>query len=496
MLKRCGDFNQGRGRRRKSFRHSARHVVRRGERRRARAFYYRHMARGVEGWIGYAGRKPRQPPALRMEPTMRTHWAIMLAVATLAPALSATELPAGFTETTVVEGLQRPTRMVLAPDGRIFVAEQGGTIRVVLGDRLLPQPFATVPAISEIQRGLLGLALDPEFAVNGYLYVLYTTATPQHRNRVARFTAAGNVAAEGSHQVLLDLDQLSGSPHHQGGALEFGPDGRLYIGAGDDDRVAGREAQSLSNLYGKILRIESDGSIPGNNPFARVADGNRRAIWAIGTHNPFTIAFERGGSRMFILEPGVVVVEEINPGSAGANFGSPDGEGPSAAAGVTSPVHTYRTDEPGAGNQAVSAGTFYRPATPSFGSQFVGRFFFADFGGNWIRSIDPDSPGMVFGFATNTPSGIVDLDVDSAGDLLYLARGPGRIARIRSPSSVGGTGSVGGGSSTGGASGGSSGDGVAGSGGGGGCGLGSGAAMVAMGAGLIGLLRRRQRGGG
>ena len=126
----------------------------------------------------------------------------------LAPAVDAATLPAGFTETQI-NGLASPTAMELAPDGRIFVCQQTGSLRVIKNGALLSTPFLTLNVDSNGERGLLGIAFDPNFATNNFLYVYYTVpVTPRH-NRVSRFTANGDVVVPGSETILLELDNLS-----------------------------------------------------------------------------------------------------------------------------------------------------------------------------------------------------------------------------------------------------------------------------------------------
>src|SRR6187397_1674960 len=182
----------------------------------------------------------------------------------------AATLPTGFTETAIATGLSAPTAMALAPDGRVFVCEQGGTLRISKNGALLPTPFLTLSVDSAGERGLLGVVLDPNFATSQYVYVYYTVPSPAH-NRLSRFTANGDVAVAGSETVLLELDNLSSATNHNGGALHFGADGKLYIGVGDN--AHGANAQSLTILFGKLLRINSDGSIPTDNPFYNQATG-------------------------------------------------------------------------------------------------------------------------------------------------------------------------------------------------------------------------------
>src|SRR5262245_29851690 len=219
----------------------------------------------------------------------------LLAVAP-APVAAAT-LPFGFRETQLASGLSSPTAMAFAPDGRLFVCQQGGSLRVIKNGVLLPAPFVSLTVNSSGERGLLGVAIDPNFASNQFVYLYYTATTPAIHNRISRFTASGDVAAAGSEVVLLDLNDLSTFTNHNGGALNFGPDGKLYAAVGENANAA--NSQTLNNLLGKILRINANGSIPTDNPFFGSATGSNRAIWALGLRNPFTFAFNAAGTRMF-----------------------------------------------------------------------------------------------------------------------------------------------------------------------------------------------------
>src|SRR5688500_10745830 len=171
----------------------------------------------------------------------------VLATVTLAtsPAGAAT-VPDGFQEVLVASGLSNPTAMQFAADGRLFVAEQGGRLRVIKDGALLPTPFLTVTVSSVGERGLLGVAFDPAFSTNQYVYVYYTATAPAIHNRISRFTANGDVAVAGSEVILLELDNLSSATNHNGGALAFGPDGKLYAAVGEN--ANGANAQSFNNL--------------------------------------------------------------------------------------------------------------------------------------------------------------------------------------------------------------------------------------------------------
>jgi glucose/arabinose dehydrogenase len=340
--------------------------------------------------------------------------------------LAAATLPTGFAETQVASGLASPTAMAFAPDGRLFVAEQGGKLRVIKNGALLPTPFLTVTVSSNGERGLLGVTFDPSFPASPYVYVYYTATSPTIHNRVSRFTASGDTAAAGSETVLLDLNDLDAEIHN-GGALHFGPDGKLYIAVGENGNSA--NAQTLGNLLGKILRINKDGSIPTDNPFYGTTTGSNRAIWALGLRNPFTFSFKPGSSRMFINDVGLSTWEEIDDGIAGSNYGWPATEGPTSDTRFRSPLFWYghgpsNTTE----GCAITGGAFYNPATSQFPSSYTGTYFFGDYCNGWIRRYDP-ATNTASAFATNVP-GEVDLRVADDGSLYYLARDAGAIYRV------------------------------------------------------------------
>lgn len=340
----------------------------------------------------------------------------------LAPAT----LPTGFSETLIASGLSRPTAMAFAPDGRLFVCEQGGKLRVIDGGTLLATPFVTLTVSSVGERGLLGVAFDPDFVTNQYVYVYYTATSPTVHNRVSRFTADGNVALPGSEIVIMDLENL-GATNHNGGAIHFGPDGKLYVATGEN--AVPQNAQSLNNRLGKILRINPDGSIPTDNPFYNQATGDNRAIWALGLRNPFTFAFQAGTGRMFINDVGQSSWEEINDGIAGSNYGWPIAEGAIAGTSFRNPLFQYAHGNSSTTGIAITGGAFYNPGTVSFPSHYVGDYFFADFGSGWIRRYDPESDSAVdFAQGISFP---VDLKVNDDGSLYYLARGGGKVWRVQ-----------------------------------------------------------------
>jgi len=356
-------------------------------------------------------------------PVLRFQLAVSIAAFVLAgTAAASANLPTGFTDTEIASGISAPTALALAPDGRIFVLAQGGNVRVIENGQLLPTPFVSLTVDSSGERGLLGIAFDPAFATNNYVYLYYTATTPAVHNRVSRFTANGDVAVPGSEHVVLDVDNLSGATNHNGGGLHFGPDGKLYLGVGEN--ANGSNSQTLTNLLGKLLRFNADGTIPTDNPFYGSASGKNRMIWALGLRNPFTFSFQRGTGRLLVNDVGQSTWEEINEGIAGANYGWPTTEGPTADPRFVSPLFAYQHSGGTPTGCAIVGGAFYSPQQVMFPASYVGNYFFADLCSGWIERLDPANGNAVSNFATgiSTP---VDLLVTPGGDLLYAERGEG-----------------------------------------------------------------------
>jgi len=345
----------------------------------------------------------------------------------VAEAQQAITLPSGFVGDTFVSGIAHPTAMAFTPDGRLFVTQQNGIVRVIKNGALLATPFTTITALTGGERGLLGIALDPSFPSNGFVYVYYTTSSPTVHNRVSRFTASGDVAVAGSELVLMELESLSAN-NHNGGALHFGPDGKLYIAVGENSNPP--NAQTLANRLGKLLRINPDGSIPSDNPFFTTATGANRSIWSLGLRNPFTFSFQPGSGRLFVNDVGQSTWEEIDDGIAGANYGWPTTEGATTDPRFRGPVFAYPHGSGDSSGCAITGGTFYNPSSPQYPASYVGKYFFSDYCNNWIRVLDP-ATGTAQAFATGVTAP-VDLQVGPDGALYYLTYEPGAVGRIRS----------------------------------------------------------------
>lgn len=323
--------------------------------------------------------------------------------------------------------------MAFAPDGRLFVCQQNGTLRVIKNGALLATPFLTLSVDSAGERGLLGIAFDPDFATNQWIYLYYTRNVTPRNNRISRFTANGDVVVAGSEVVLVDLPALSSATNHNGGAMHFGPDGKLYVAVGDNANTS--TPQILTTTFGKMLRYNKDGTIPGDNPtsisgIVGTPTGVNRAIWAAGLRNPFTFAFQPGTGRIFVNDVGQSAWEEVNEGRSGANYGWPGTEGPTTNPNFDTPFYAYGHSGGAPTGCAITGGTFYNPSSPTFPSQFVGQYFFADFCSGWIYRINSTGAPTPTPFLTGGSS-IVDLKVGPDAALYYLERGnTGRVLRV------------------------------------------------------------------
>lgn len=350
-----------------------------------------------------------------------------LALIVLGASPASAAYPAGFSEVLVAGSIGSPTAMAFAPDGRIFVCRQNGELRVIKNGSLLATPFLTVSVNSSGERGLLGVAFHPDFANNNFVYVYYTTPTSPIHNRVTRFTANGDVAVAGSEQPIVELDNLSSATNHNGGAIHFGADGKLYIAVGDNANSS--NAQSFSTRHGKMLRLNDDGSVPGDNPFLSETSGLNQAIWAIGLRNPFTFNFHSGNGRMHINDVGAGTREEASEGIAMANYGWPSCEGTSGSGcsnpAFTAPLFDYAR---AGGNCAITGGAFYTGS--EYPAEFANAYFYADFCGQWIQYVTPGSYGNQTAFGSSLGRSAVDLQVN--GDkLYYLTRNnSGAVYRI------------------------------------------------------------------
>ncbi|MBN8578694.1 MAG: PQQ-dependent sugar dehydrogenase [Cytophagales bacterium] len=344
--------------------------------------------------------------------------------------------PSGFARVQVANNINSPTAMAFAADGRIFVAQQNGVLRVVKNGALLATPFITLNSVSASgERGLIGVALDPDFGTNSFVYLCYTTSSAPIRNRIVRYTASGDVALEGSELVILELDNLSSATNHNGGALAFGIDGKLYVAVGDN--ANGAHAQNLNTYHGKMLRINKDGSAPADNPFySPTASEQRKRVWSYGLRNPYTFAIQPVSGKIFVNDVGQNTAEEINNATAGGeNFGWPNAEGSSTNPAYTNPVYAYLHSGQEPTGCAITGGTFFNPQFTAYPAAYVGKYFFQDLCNNWIYALDLSGTPTATLFGSNVGGSSVALATGPDGNLYYLSRGASALYKITSQAS-------------------------------------------------------------
>lgn len=328
--------------------------------------------------------------------------------------------------TVVASGFTQPTDFQFLPDGRILVAEKNGRIRLVDEDGdVSRRPLYRVPTLTQGERGLGGLVVDPDFADNGYIYVAYTTIFA--RDRLARLTVRGDRVVFGSQKVLLQSTDRSAFFHH-GGALGFGPDGMLYWGVGDNKNSD--NAQDLGTIHGKIIRINPDGTIPSDNP--DLGDGALPQIYAYGFRNPFRLTFTPTG-ELLVADVGENSFEEVDNVIAGGNYGWPGSEGPctSDCAGVQDPIFYYGHGDSGA---AITSVLFYDGG--QLGDEFQNTLLVADLVKGWIKALDCTADFSSCGNARDfdAQAGGTVVLVQGPDDALYQLRyDTGQIIRIGAP---------------------------------------------------------------
>jgi glucose/arabinose dehydrogenase len=362
--------------------------------------------------------------------------ALLLTAATASA--HAAGVPEGFQDRQIYSGFVSPSALTVLPDGRVLVVQQDGTIRMVKNDTLLSANFYKVPNVEPyVETGCLGITSDPAFMSNGYVYLYCTVKTgTDYRNRVLRITAAGDVAAAGSERLILDLGPILPDPvdgtriyTHLGGAMRFGSDGKLYVAVGghENSRVTPEQnsySQRLSSPFGKILRINRDGSFPADNPFFNTA-GAYRGVYSLGLRNPHTMDIQSGTGRILINDVGAGSVEEILDGKPGANYGWPfhEGDAPATQPQFTNALYTYAHDVDPSGRRrcAITGGTFYNALNIQFPGTYADKYFFSDYCTGSIYTLDPNNPAGDNEFATGI-LGPVNLSVGPDGSMYYLAR--------------------------------------------------------------------------
>lgn len=275
----------------------------------------------------------------------------------------------------VARNLHTPWAMDFTPDGRILLTERPGRIRIVRKGRLLPEAWITLGEVDdELACGLLGLAIDPHFSSNRYVYAAYTYRTAQGhlRDRLVRLRerADGRGAVD---RVLLEYGIPGGAQHH-GGCVKFGPDGKLYWTTGDLGRP--EVSQDSGHLAGKVLRLNPDGSVPSDNPFSG------SPVYSFGNRNPQGLAWQPGTHDLYVVDHGPAFRDELNRVVAGGNYGWPEVTAEQSRAGTISPVLHSGVSK----SWAPSSATFVTHG------QLAGRLLFTGLKGEALYCVtfDPD----------------------------------------------------------------------------------------------------------
>jgi glucose/arabinose dehydrogenase len=288
---------------------------------------------------------------------------------------------------TVVSNLQVPWSIVFAPDGRIFFTERPGRVRVIENGRLRPEPLAVISDVeARSESGLMGMTLHPQFASNHFIYLAYAyNSSNGQRDRVVRYRETG----AGLTDRKLIIEDIPAAQFHAGCRLRFGPDGKLYVTTGEATQK--EIAQKLDSLGGKILRLNDDGTIPSDNPFAGQKDA-RPEIWVYGNRNPQGIDWQPGTNIMFETEHGPSGGDapgggdEVNIIEKGKNYGWPIIHHTQSREGLESPLLEYTPAV------APASGMFYRGSTFP---QFRGNFFFGCLRGQTIIRVVLDGKRVV-----------------------------------------------------------------------------------------------------
>jgi glucose/arabinose dehydrogenase len=335
--------------------------------------------------------------------------------------LSAQTFPAGFSQVKVASILQA-TAMDIAPDGRIFVCQRDGTINIIKNGTLLSTPFLKLTTDQNGERGVSGITFDPNFNTNHYVYIYYTATTPQIHNRLSRFTANGDVALAGSELALLDAEPVT-AVFHNGGGLAFGKDGKLYLSMGEDNKPS--NSQDLTTYKGKLLRLNSDGTAPSDNPYYSSGNSITKKIWCKGLRNPYTLCIQPGTGRIFINNVGSDYFEEIHDGtSAGQNFGWPAVEGYGSDPAYVNPIFAYPHDATGQHGCAITGGAFFNPSSTTWPASYTGKYFYMDYCNGWIWYLTPGTTSYTGNtvFATGLTTKNLALQLGNDGNLYYLNR--------------------------------------------------------------------------
>jgi glucose/arabinose dehydrogenase len=376
------------------------------------------------------------------------------------------KVESGLVIETVASGFTGPSAFAFLPDGRILVAQVNGLVRVVRNGKVLGRPFLDLRGRTNTEnlRGLVGLEPDPAFAQNGHVYVMYAyedgsePAGGEKPVRVSRVTARGDRASLASEVVILgragrgscaslpvERDCIPADGTHMGGALDFAPDGTLFVGTGDGElgkkyEPGAHQAQNLDALTGKILRVTRSGKgLPTNPYWTGDADDNRSKVWAYGLRNPFRVSARPGSALPYVGDVGWNDREEIDVANRGVNLGWPCYEGRDRTARYrdTAPCGSLYEDATDRPVQGPLVEVFHDDGTSITGGDFRGRdeYVYGDYGRWWLRTLRLDADDrVVSGTDTRLARGAstpVQIRIGPQGDVYYLSIREGAVYRIR-----------------------------------------------------------------
>ena len=377
---------------------------------------------------------------------------LLVLLAFVPTAHAATPAP-GFGDTLVAGGLTQPTAIAFLPDGRLLVTEKAGALRLVTGGTtttLITIPVCTTTDGSFTEMGLLGVAVDPNFASNGFIYLYRTNPgvtsgcsnAVDRFNQVVRVTMQGGTIDPASLTVLLS-GMRTQTGNHNGGTVRIGPDGKLYVsvgdsGLGDQNPLPGQAqnpyAQDLNALEGKVLRLELDGSPAAGNPFIG-QPGKRGEVWAYGFRNPWRFGFDPVTGLPWLGDVGQHTIEELDIVVSGGNYAWPHCEGtlPQGCqqANDVDPIFEYPHTGPDSLGEVIIGGAF----APSGFGLFGGHYFFADPSAGKIYRAAPnaahdDLAGAPADFVTGANGYPADIVFGPDGGLYYVSFNAGEVRRV------------------------------------------------------------------
>ncbi len=340
------------------------------------------------------------------------------------------QLPAGFvTRKLTTNNIKECVKIEHAPDGRIFMAERGGILKV-LKDGVV-STITTVSTTTDNEQGFLGMALHSSFAQNGKLYVYYTAPDKtKHFLDVIVLDAASQVV---SSTRLMEFDPILNG-YHNGGAMVF-KNGYLYLCIGESNSQD--YAQQLNTYRGKVLRLLDDGQPAPGNPYYNTSGANRqqKSIWAIGMRNPWSMSMDPVTQKLYVgnVGGGYEEINDVTAPDPAKNYdygwGAAGQSGPGQVSGTILPAFCYNKTtwytpttqgDWGANTCAITSGTFFNPTNTNYPNEYKNKFYFGDWCAGWLRSLNPSNPSA--GFQELFPSGfgrILGLSIGIDGNIYY-----------------------------------------------------------------------------